>query len=545
MTDERTHAAGGSPETSRTVAGRYALLAELGRGGMGVVWRAEDTVIGRQVAIKELRLGNGREDVAVFQERVLREVRTGGRLNDPAVVTVYDVVTEGDATFIVMELVEAPTLADLINRNGPMPAQQAAGIGEQVLSALQTAHAAGIVHRDVKPGNIMVGANGRVKLTDFGIAQAIDDPRLTTSGMIVGSPAFMAPERIAGHDALAASDLWSLGITLFYVVEGSLPFERSTTAATLHAIMNEVPYLTRVQGPLASAITSMLIPSPEARISGEQAKALLDMATKAPAPPPPVPATQPYGGHRPPHGGGPAQRPVTGQYGPPTPPGGHGHPGAAHGAGGLPPTSRGPVLSGPNPAPRKGKGAMVATVLGVVAALGLATGAFFFGKSMTTDEQGAPQAMLPTMTYGQGGDIPELDYRATSYYCLNTPLTAKQPVAETNWTDCGSQHHVEFFNSATALGVDSEDMAAEVAEYPGPATLTAFAEANCAIEFESNSIPDDRKPGLRYRALIPTKQEWEREPDPDLGENAQRSVYCVLSSADGSMMVGALDRTLR
>ncbi|KMS82228.1 serine/threonine protein kinase, partial [Streptomyces regensis] len=196
--DSTTHA----HRPARTVAGRYSLLQELGRGGMGVVWRGEDTVIGRQVAVKELRMPDG-ESATVFSERVLREVRTGGRLNDPAVVTVFDVVTEGDATFIVMELVEAPTLSDLVAARGPMPAHEVARIGEQVLSALEAAHRAGIVHRDVKPGNIMVAPNGRTKLTDFGIAQAVDDPRITTSGMLIGSPAFMSPERVAGQEAVA------------------------------------------------------------------------------------------------------------------------------------------------------------------------------------------------------------------------------------------------------------------------------------------------------------------------------------------------------
>src|SRR5690606_19296025 len=145
-TDEQT-ATTPAFSAPRMIANRYRVGAELGRGGMGVVWRAEDTVIGRQVAIKELRLPAGAEDAAVFQERVLRGVRTGGRLNDPAVVTVFDVVAEHDTTYIVMELVQAPTLSDLVRRNGPLPPQQVASIGLQVLSALRAAHQAGIVHQ--------------------------------------------------------------------------------------------------------------------------------------------------------------------------------------------------------------------------------------------------------------------------------------------------------------------------------------------------------------------------------------------------------------
>src|SRR5699024_6897236 len=257
--------AGNTPGEPRIVAQRYALLDELGRGGMGTVWRGEDRTIGRKVAVKELRGPDDPDEAGVFQERVLREVRTGGRINDPAVVTVYDVVTEGPATYIVMELVEAPTLSELVAAQGALPPSRVAAVGQQVLSALRAAHEAGIVHRDVKPGNIMVGANGRVKLTDFGIAQAVDDPRLTTSGNLVGSPAFMAPERVAGSEAVPASDLWSLGAALYFAAEGIVAFERTSTAATLHAIMNEVPYLTRTQGPLASAIMGLLIAGPEAR----------------------------------------------------------------------------------------------------------------------------------------------------------------------------------------------------------------------------------------------------------------------------------------
>uniref|UniRef100_UPI00022E07D4 serine/threonine-protein kinase n=1 Tax=Saccharomonospora iraqiensis TaxID=52698 RepID=UPI00022E07D4 len=302
-TDERTGeqaggaAAGGTP---RTIAGRYELAEELGRGGMGVVRRGRDTVIGRGVAVKELRLPDGAEDVGVFQERVLREVRTGGRLNDPAVVTVFDVVTEADTTYIVMELVEAPTLADLVRERGALPPERVATIGVQVLSALRAAHAEGIVHRDVKPGNIMVAADGRVKLTDFGIAQAVDDPRLTTSGMLVGSPAFMAPERVAGHEARPASDLWALGATLYHAVEGVVPFERPTTAATLHAILNEIPFLTRAHGPLASAIMGLLTAAPEGRISADRAADLLTTHTRQPVA---APGTPP-GGHAVPQYGG-------------------------------------------------------------------------------------------------------------------------------------------------------------------------------------------------------------------------------------------------
>ncbi|MCE7011361.1 serine/threonine protein kinase [Kibdelosporangium philippinense] len=244
---------------------------------MGVVWRADDQVIGRQVALKELPPPQGvsGNERSVYLERVLREARTAGRLNDPAVVTVYDVVSENGATFIVMELVEAPTLADIIAAEGPMAADRVASIGRQVLGALETAHAAGIVHRDVKPSNIMVMPNDRVKLADFGIARAMDDPNLTMTGGIMGSPGYMAPELFSGSQPSPASDLWALGATLFHAVEGRSPFSRETTAATMHAIMYDDPQLTRCQGPLLQVILGLLTQSPESRLTVAGTRELL------------------------------------------------------------------------------------------------------------------------------------------------------------------------------------------------------------------------------------------------------------------------------
>jgi serine/threonine protein kinase len=271
----------------RVVAGRYAIREELGRGGMGVVWRADDQVIGRQVALKELPAPHGLtgDERAVYLERILREARTAGRLNDPAVVTVFDVVSENGVTYIVMELVEAPTLADVIAEGGALPAERVAAVGAQVLGALQSAHAAGIVHRDVKPSNIMVLPGDRVKLADFGIARAMDDPSLTMTGGIMGSPGYMAPELFSGSSPAPASDLWALGATLFHAVEGRAPFHRETTAATMHAIMYDDPSLTRCQGPLAQVIMGLLAQSAETRLTAARARELLTSATKVIADP--------------------------------------------------------------------------------------------------------------------------------------------------------------------------------------------------------------------------------------------------------------------
>ncbi len=262
---------------TRVIGGRYVVLAELGRGGMGVVWRAEDRVMGRHVAVKELHLPDGLspEDRRRFRDRLLREARTAGRLNDPGIVTVHDVITDNGVDHIVMELIEAPTLTDVVARSGPLDELRTLHMAQQLLSALRAAHERGVVHRDVKPSNVMIDGSGHVTLTDFGIAQAVDDPRLTTTGAVIGSPGYLAPERLDGEAAPPASDLWSLGATLFYALTGNGPFARETTAATIAAVLNaEVPAV-RTRGPLGAVIAGLLQRRPEVRLTAVQAQALL------------------------------------------------------------------------------------------------------------------------------------------------------------------------------------------------------------------------------------------------------------------------------
>jgi tRNA A-37 threonylcarbamoyl transferase component Bud32 len=490
VTEEQTQRAQ-QANGPRVISGRYALLGEIGRGGMGVVWRAQDQVIGRAVALKELRLPEGAEDAGVFQERVLREVRTGGRLNDPAVVTVFDVVHEGGSTYIVMELVEAPTLSDLVRRNGPLPPWQVASIGEQLLSALKAAHDAGIVHRDVKPGNVMVAPNGRVKLTDFGIAQAIDDPRLTTAGMIVGSPAFMAPERVQGREALPASDLWSLGATLYFAVEGSVAHERATTAATLHAIMNEVPYLTRVQGPVASAIMGLLISTPEARITAAQAHELFAMVGK------------PNG-----QGGTPPAGYTMVQPGPPT----------RH-------------ATGPTPVPAKSHRALWVTLAALIAVAAL-IGGVFLGRALSAPE--VDTAMLPTMTYGIEGDL-KLNVNGSDQ-CFNAVIAPNVTLNDDNSSTCGKSHTVEIYDDPLLLGqsTNPSDEETIAVTYPGAEALKRLAEAQCALGFHSDLVPKNKRAELSYRALVPSEKEWGRLPEEY--KKLSRQTYCVLTKADSTQL---------
>jgi eukaryotic-like serine/threonine-protein kinase len=265
---------------TRVIGGRYVVLAELGRGAMGVVWRAEDRVMGRQVAVKELRLpgGQSQEERRLFRERLLREARLAGRIDDPGVVTVYDVLTDGGVDHIVMELIETPTLAHVVATEGPLDERTATAMAVQLLAALRAAHAVGVVHRDVKPSNVMLGPGGRVRLTDFGIAQAADDPRITDTGSAIGSPAYLAPERLKGDKATPASDLWALGATLYFALHGRSLFERETAADTISAVLTaEIPPV-RTRGPLGAVVSGLLQRDPEDRLTGAQAAALLASA---------------------------------------------------------------------------------------------------------------------------------------------------------------------------------------------------------------------------------------------------------------------------
>ena len=276
------------PAADRLVADRYALRAPLGRGGMGVVWRAEDAVLGREVAVKEVVFPPAmpEEERGPAEARVMREARAAARLNHPSAVTLYDVVQDGGGTFIVMELVKAPTLADLVRREGPLPVQRVAEIGAQIASALEAAHQAGIVHRDVKPGNVMVPPRGMAKLADFGVASLQGDPQLTSTGLVIGSPAYMAPEQARGEESGPPVDFWALGATMYYAVEGEPPFERGTSIATLAAVVNDPPRPPGRAGPLSSLITALLAKDPVARPSGPELRAELSrLAAARPGPP--------------------------------------------------------------------------------------------------------------------------------------------------------------------------------------------------------------------------------------------------------------------
>src|ERR1700760_1274296 len=270
-----------SADTGRVIAGRYRLQSPIGRGAMGVVWRARDQLLDRDVAIKEVQIADTlteAERATAFQ-RTLREAKTAARLNHPAVVTVYDVAEDGGRPWIVMQLVHVPSLDQGLPDGGracagPLPPGRAAEMARQLLSALSVAHAAGVLHRDVKPSNLLIGSDDRAVLTDFGIATFADDPKLTQTGMVMGSPGFTAPERIRGEDASPASDLWSLGATVYAAVEGHGPFEqRGGAITTMSAIINEDAPEAPAAGALGPVIAALLRREPAGRPdAGEAAR---------------------------------------------------------------------------------------------------------------------------------------------------------------------------------------------------------------------------------------------------------------------------------
>ncbi len=273
--------------TGRLLADRYRLGEVLGKGGMGTVWRAVDETLGRTVAVKELRFPGNVDDDEKRRliTRTLREAKATARIRANGAVTVFDVVEEDRRPWIVMELVEGRSLSDAIRADGPLPPRRAAEVGLAVLDVLRAAHREGILHRDVKPSNVLIADDGRVVLTDFGIAQVEGDPSVTSTGMLVGAPSYISPERARGQKPGPPSDLWSLGALLYAVVEGRPPYDKGSAIATLTAVMTEPVDPPKVTGPLADAIHGLLIKDPVKRLDEPGVRELLKEAVNAPEAP--------------------------------------------------------------------------------------------------------------------------------------------------------------------------------------------------------------------------------------------------------------------
>ncbi|MFD8230670.1 serine/threonine-protein kinase [Streptomyces sp. NPDC059696] len=268
----------------RLLAGRYRLGKVLGRGGMGTVWRAEDETLGRTVAVKELRFPSNidEEEKRRLITRTLREAKAIARIRNNSAVTVFDVVQEDDRPWIVMELVEGKSLAEVIREDGLLEPKRAAEVGLAVLDVLRSAHREGILHRDVKPSNVLIAEDGRVVLTDFGIAQVEGDPSITSTGMLVGAPSYISPERARGHKPGPAADLWSLGGLLYAAVEGAPPYDKGSAIATLTAVMTEPLEEPKNAGPLTDVIHGLLTKDPAQRLDDAGARAMLNSVLHAP-----------------------------------------------------------------------------------------------------------------------------------------------------------------------------------------------------------------------------------------------------------------------
>ncbi|TWF79047.1 serine/threonine protein kinase [Pseudonocardia hierapolitana] len=268
-----------SDDTPVRVGGRYRLDERIGAGAMGAVWRGTDELLNRTVAVKELLAAAapptaaGIDALEVSRQRILREGRIGARLQHPHVISMFDVVVHEDRPWLVMEYLPSRSLAQLLGEKGPLPSEQVADIGRQVADGLAAAHLAGVTHRDVKPGNVLIADDGRVKLTDFGVSRAVDDVQLTRTGLIAGTPAFLSPEVARGLTPTAASDVFALGATLYAAAEGTPPFGLDDNAyALLHKVATEQVRPPKQEGPVIDVIMRLLSREPEDRPSAAQAR---------------------------------------------------------------------------------------------------------------------------------------------------------------------------------------------------------------------------------------------------------------------------------
>ncbi|TXK38360.1 serine/threonine-protein kinase [Nonomuraea sp. C10] len=332
-------------QQTHLLAERYELLAPLGRGTMGTVWRARDRALGREVAVKEIRQDSGltEEQRAELRERMVREGRLAARISHPAVAAIHDVIVHANRPWIIMELVEGRSMEQVIDEEGPLPPRLVAEIGVDLLGALRAAHAQGITHRDVKPGNVLITETGRVVLTDFGIAKAEGDSKLTRTGMVIGSPGYTAPERARGDYTGPESDLWSLGATLYFAVEGRPAYERATIAETLAALLSESADPPTQAGPLRPVLDGLLNKDHQRRLNAAQAETMLRMVADTPTSEMPVITAESLADQEPslPQAPRPGASPQVGPV--PT--------GAGPVPAGFPGSSGGPSHFGPGPAP--------------------------------------------------------------------------------------------------------------------------------------------------------------------------------------------------
>jgi tRNA A-37 threonylcarbamoyl transferase component Bud32 len=449
----------GHVDEGRLVAGRYRLLERIGRGGMGTVWRAEDELLGRQVAVKKLHPPQPHMDddeLATLFERTRREARAAARISHPNVIVVHDVVDDAGLPSIVMEYVPSVTLGERLKESGPLPPAEAARVGRGMIAALRAAHRAGVLHRDVKPGNVLLGTDGdgsRVVLTDFGIAQASGTSTLTRTGELIGSIDFLSPERIRGNPPGPEGDMWALGATLYQAVEGVSPYRRPTAIETAYAIAEETVAPPARAGVLGEVITGLLAKEPERRLSAEEAERMLRMpASEADT------ALVDRLGLAGPHGDTTTRVVPVGQPGPDSRAGQpHGPAGAAAGPRGRPPEP------GPRTAPDAGarpsrpsrRGAWIAVAAAVVL-IAAGTGVVLARNGSSSRADGPTPTPTATAVTSAPSTSPSaatpsasppppvpagyhLDHEAAQGYAVPVPdgwtRTVKQDGEEVDWVD--------------------------------------------------------------------------------------------------------------
>ncbi|PKW12790.1 serine/threonine-protein kinase [Saccharopolyspora spinosa] len=365
----------------RLIAGRYRLQQQIGSGAMGVVWQAVDERLHRTVAVKQLLLQPGYtpEETEEARQRAMREGRIAARLQHQNAIVVFDVAEDEGQPVLVMEYLPSQSLSSVIEEQGVLPPLQVARIGVQVSGALAAAHMAGIVHRDLKPGNILLGDNDIAKITDFGISRAIGDVAVTKSGILAGTPAYLAPEVALGRDPAPASDVFSLGSTLYAAIEGGPPFGVDENAISLlHRVARGQIEPPQQAGPMTPALMQLLRPDPVDRPTMAQARELLQAVLDGR----PIPNTSPNGGWQRPQAAPPRTPPAGNRMGPPP---------AAN-----PPTMIGGAVPAQQVAPRRNYRQIALWLLAIVVAVlvgVLAANAFGDGTP-----QGQPDPSAPPQT---------------------------------------------------------------------------------------------------------------------------------------------------
>ncbi|MFD8865316.1 serine/threonine-protein kinase [Streptomyces sp. NPDC059590] len=554
-------------DEGRLIAGRYRLAVQIGRGGMGTVWRAQDELLDRQVALKQLHISPHltEDEVSTLFERTRREARSAARIAHPNVVVVHDVVEDSGLPCIVMEYVPSTTLGDLLKGGRTISPDETARIGRGMIAALRAAHAAGVLHRDVKPGNVLLGDDGRVVLTDFGIAMATGTSTLTKTGEVVGSIDFIAPERIRGRTPGPASDLWALGATLYQAVEGRPPFRKATPIETGYAIAVDPLEPPLRAGPLTGLIEALLAKEPEDRPNGEQidralrGPAGLPETTSMPRPDPealttqlpaatpaPTPTVDPAPTHT------PTPTPTPGYGHTPTPTPGYGHtptPGYGHTPTPTPTPGYGHThVNSYPPAPpphggRRSRKAVWTASVAAVAVVGVAAGVYLSGVDLGggKDDGGRPGSS-DSATSASASPTYKIPPLPDGYHRVElTEFGVSLPVPD-DWTrqpDNSSQGTVDGTQEVRFLDASQKArLMVNVIDPAGPDPVKHFEGLETQLKQEYPAFERMRLSETKYRGLpgaiwefkFQGRERWYRAIDLGFGEEGGKAYALYLSA---------------